>query len=146
MCLRKDRKAVPVRRRLAKNLERKHNFCIELPKTVVAILALGARSGNTFWTNAITKEIENIRVAFKILPDGDESPVVSSLCCITWYLTLRWKSSYEKLESGRRQRDQSTRKIKYAIIVSKKTVCIVLLFAALKDHDIKSINILNAYV
>ena len=52
-----------------------HKFGIELPKTVEQALALDAKNGNTLWADAISKEMENVRVAFKVLPDGKSVPI-----------------------------------------------------------------------
>ena len=51
-------------------LERSHKFGIEHLKTVEQALALDAQNGNTLWADAISKEMENVRVAFEVLPDG----------------------------------------------------------------------------
>ena len=37
--------------------------------------ALDAKNGNTLWADAITKEMENVRVAFEVLPDGKSVPI-----------------------------------------------------------------------
>ena len=36
-------------------------------------LALDAKNG--FWADAISKELENVRVALEILPDGKKVPI-----------------------------------------------------------------------
>ena len=56
--------------------EKNHKFGIELPKTVEQALALDAKNGNTLWVDAISKEMENVRMAFKVLPDGKSIPIV----------------------------------------------------------------------
>ena len=38
-------------------------------------LALDAKNGNTLWADAISKEMENVRVAFEVLPDGKSVPI-----------------------------------------------------------------------
>ena len=38
-------------------------------------LVLDAKNGNTLWADAISKEMENVRVAFEVLPDGKSVPV-----------------------------------------------------------------------
>ena len=38
-------------------------------------LALDAKNGNTFWADAIAKEMENVRVGFKTLLDGVKAPI-----------------------------------------------------------------------
>ena len=36
-------------------------------------LTLDAKNGNALWVDAISKELENVTVAFKILPDGTKA-------------------------------------------------------------------------
>ncbi len=64
-----------VKQRNTRYLKRTHKFGIELPKTVQEALALDKKNGNTLWADAISKEIKNVRVAFKILPDGQPAPI-----------------------------------------------------------------------
>jgi hypothetical protein len=64
-----------VKRCQTRYLKRTHKFSIELPKTVQEALALDKKNGNTLWADAISKEIKNVRVAFKILPDGQPAPI-----------------------------------------------------------------------
>ncbi len=59
---------------------RKQNPCylklgIELPKTVKEALELDKKNCNTFWADAIAKEMKDVRVAFKILLDGQSAPI-----------------------------------------------------------------------
>ena len=56
-------------------LKKSHKFGIELPKTVEQALALDAKNGNTLWADAISKEMENVRVAFEVLPDSKSTPI-----------------------------------------------------------------------
>ena len=49
---------------------RGHKFGIELLKTVEEAYALDAKNGSILWADAISKEIENVIVAFEVLPDG----------------------------------------------------------------------------
>jgi hypothetical protein len=51
-------------------LKRTHKFAIELHKTVKEALELDKKNGNTFWADAIAKEMKDVRVAFKTLLDG----------------------------------------------------------------------------
>ena len=50
---------------------------MELPKTVEETNALDAKNGNHLWADVLSKEMENVRVAFEILPDRKPVP---SLC------------------------------------------------------------------
>ncbi len=55
--------------------KRTHKFGIEIPKTVAEAIRIDKENGNTLWQDAIRKEMENVRVAFKVLNDGEEPPV-----------------------------------------------------------------------
>ena len=44
-----------------------HKFGIEVPKSVDEAYAIDRRTGTTFWTDAINKEMKNVRVAFEAL-------------------------------------------------------------------------------
>ena len=71
----RDRIIAGVRKRQTRYLTRSHKFGIELPKTVEEALTLDAKNGNTLWADAISKEMENARVAFEVLPDGKSVPI-----------------------------------------------------------------------
>ena len=70
----RDRIIASIRRWQTRYLKRSRRFGIELPKTVEEALALDAKNGNTLWADAISKEMENNRVAFSVLPDGKSVP------------------------------------------------------------------------
>jgi hypothetical protein len=71
----KDRIISYVRKHNPRYLKPTHKFGIELPKTAKEALALDRKNGNTFWANAIAKEMKDICVAFKILLDGQSAPI-----------------------------------------------------------------------
>ena len=56
-------------------------------------MALDAKNGNTLWADAISKEMENVRVAFEVLPDGKSVSIATRLCNATWYLISKWRIS-----------------------------------------------------
>ncbi len=71
----RDRIISLVRKRNPRYLKRTHKFGIELLKTVKEALDLAKKNGNTFWADAIAKEMKDICVAFKILLDGQSVPI-----------------------------------------------------------------------
>ena len=71
----RNRIIVSVRKQQTRYLKRSHKFGIELPKTVEEALGLDAKNGNTLWADAISKEMENVGVAFKVLPDEKYVPI-----------------------------------------------------------------------
>ena len=63
-----------------------HKFGVELPKAKEEVLALYVKNGNAFWVDAIAKEMENVKVAFKNLPEGDKVTKGHQLvrCCMVF--------------------------------------------------------------
>ena len=49
-------------------------FGIEIPQNVVKAQELDAKNGNTYWQDAIKKEYNNVKVAFKFLEDNSKPP------------------------------------------------------------------------
>jgi hypothetical protein len=56
-------------------LKKMHKFGIEVPRSVAEAYALDKKNGNTLWADSIAKEMKNVRIAFKILADGDKVPI-----------------------------------------------------------------------
>ena len=52
-----------------------HKFGIESPRSVEHAYRLDERNGNTYWRDAIKKEMTNVMVAFDILEDDENLPV-----------------------------------------------------------------------
>ena len=58
-----------VKQRQVRCHKRTHKFGIKLPTSVKDTYALDKKNGNTFWADAILKDVKNVKVAFDILPD-----------------------------------------------------------------------------
>ena len=54
---------------------RSHKFGIELPTSIEHAKQLDKANGNTLWMDALSKEMFEVGVAFKILDDHEEVPV-----------------------------------------------------------------------
>ena len=75
MFKKRDRIIARVRKQQIRYLKKSHNFCIELPINVEQALTLDAKNGNNLWANALSKVLENIRVAFNMLADGKSTDI-----------------------------------------------------------------------
>ena len=71
----RDRIIASIRKLQTRCLNRSHKFGIKFSKTVEAALTLDAKYGNTLWAHAISKEMENVRVAFEVLPNRKSVPI-----------------------------------------------------------------------
>ena len=69
LCSKKRQNNSDIRKQQTRYLKKSHKFGVELPKTVEHALALNTKNGNTIWADKISKELENVGVAFGILPD-----------------------------------------------------------------------------
>ena len=68
-----------------------NKFGLDLAKTMEEALALDAKNENTLWAEAISDEMENFRLAFKVLPDEKSVPIDHPFVFAIWYSI--WKTS-----------------------------------------------------
>jgi hypothetical protein len=124
-----------------------HKFVIEVPKTVIKeALDLDRKNGNTFWSNAIAKEMKEVCIAFNILSEGHVAPIGYQKipCHISFDVKMedfQWKARL--VVGGHMAKTPAT--ITYAI-VSCETMCMALTMAALNDLKVEIGDILNAYI
>jgi hypothetical protein len=118
-----------------------------LPKTINEALELDKKNGNTFWADAIAKEMKDVCVAFKILLDGQSAPIGYQKipCHMIFDIKMEDFRCKAKLDAGGHM-TKAPATITYASVVSCKTVRIALLMAALNDLHVKVGDVLNAYI
>ena len=126
---------------------RTHKFGIRVPKTVEEALQLDKESGTTHWTDAIALEAKNVNVAFEDLEEGDEVPIGYQFvrCHMIFDVkagSLNRKASY--VAGGHMTEPPAA--LTYASVVSRESIRIGLLIAALNDLDVFAADIQNAYL
>ena len=52
-----------------------HKYGLEVPTSVAHALEIDKKNGNTYWADAIAKEMYNVSVAFKVLEHDKNLPV-----------------------------------------------------------------------
>ena len=52
-----------------------HKYWIAVPTSVEHAKQLDEQNGNTFWMDAMEKEMTSVGVAFEVLADGQKAPV-----------------------------------------------------------------------
>jgi hypothetical protein len=121
-------------------------FGVEVPRTVKEALELDRKNGNTFWADAIKKELESIKVAFNVLGKDDVVPPgYSEITCHLIFdvkFDLTRKARYV---AGGHLTDAPPF-MTYASVVSRESVRIAFLVVALNGLDILSGDIGNAYL
>ena len=80
-----------VKTRSVRYLKRNQKFGIALPKSVKEAEALDKANDNTYWMDALAKEMKNTKVAFKILPEGEMAPRDHQFvkCHIVWDVKMK---------------------------------------------------------
>ena len=108
--------------------------------------ALDAENGNTLWADAISKEMENVRVAFKVLPDWKSVPIGQHFvqCHMVFDTKMEDFRQKARLVAGGHMTKALTTII-YTSIVLRETVSLALVITTLNDLQVKSGNILNVY-
>jgi hypothetical protein len=124
-----------------------HKFGIELSKTVNEALELDKKNGNTFWVDAIAKEMKEVCVTFKILLDGQSAPIGYQKipCQMIFDIKMKDFRCKARLVAGGHM-TKAPVTITYASIVTCKTIRIALLMAALNDLNVKVGDVLNTYI
>ena len=121
-------------------------FGIRVPNSVEEAYALDKENGNTFWTDAINKELKNVIVAFK-LTDSDVAPVGSKE--IPYHIIFDVKFDLTRkarcVAGGHRHKEVPSYAT-YSSVVSRDSVRIVFTLAALNDLKVKMADIGNAYL
>lgn len=128
--------------------QKKNNmkFGVLIPTTVAEALEEDRTNGNTLWADAIAKEYKNVKVAFQLLENENEIPAAHQK--ITCHLVfevkfdLRRKARY--VAGGHLTSTPSS--MTYSSVVSRESVRIGFLVAALNDLDIWAADIQNAYL
>ena len=102
---------------------------------------------NKLWVDAITKEMKNVRVAFDIREKGDSPPVGHQFikCHMIFDVKMEDLRRKARMVAGGHMTDVPPT-ITYASVVSRETVRIALMMAALHDLNVKTADIMNAYI
>eukprot|EP00804_Cyclotella_cryptica_P027817 CCRYP_009226-RA/>CCRYP_009226-RA protein AED:0.27 eAED:0.33 QI:0/0/0/1/0/0/4/0/432 len=124
--------------------KRTHKYGIELPKTVEEAYAIDRATGTTFWHDAIEKEMKNMRVAFGVLAGGVAPPADHQYIRCHMIFDVKMEDFRRKarlVAGGHVTKAPAT--LTYASVVSRETVRIALLIAALNDIDIWALMFLT---
>ena len=132
----------------SKYWERTHKYGFRIPKNVEEALEIDKETNTTFWRDAINEEMKKVRVAFEE-HEGDPNDLVGYQK-ISTHLIFDIKLSENFRRKARLVADghktQTPKSVTYSSVVSRDSVRICLLLAALNDLDIKCADIENAYL
>jgi Reverse transcriptase (RNA-dependent DNA polymerase) len=136
-----------------------HKFSIELPHSVAEAFAIDKKNGNNYWRAAIEKEMSKIKGmgAFEQyenatpqqLQDGSRKlPAYQKIGCHMIF-DIKMDGQFTRkarfIANGNETRDIASHHT-YASVVTRESVRIAFLYAALNDLDILGCDVSNAYL
>ena len=128
---------------------RTHKFGVRIPKSVQEAKELDHQNGNNLWWEAICKEMKNVRLAFEVW-EKDVSqipPRYQQIKCHMVFDVKMGENFCRKAQfvvGSRTTETPST--LTYSSVVSRDSVRIILLVAALNGLNIMACDIQNAYL
>ena len=130
----------------AKVKKRSLKYGIQVPRTVREALILDEANKNTFWRDAIAKEMKNVLIAFEIQEDTDSIPVGRSFieCYMIFDVKMDLTRKARFVANGAKTDDLKSSN--WAGVVSRESVRIALTYAALHELELFAADIQNAYL
>jgi len=127
-------------------LKRTHKFGIRVPKSIQEALTIDRETCTTFWRDAIHKEMENCRVAFKILDEDEAAPVGFKFirCHMIFNVKMDFTRKARFIAGGHMMDSPSS--ITYSSVESRDSIRLAFLNAALNDVNVLACDIGNAYL
>ena len=114
-----------------------YKFGIRVPKSVEKALELDQLNGNTYWYDAIYKEMSNVRVAFEFKGKGEAPPPGYQYVPLRMIFNIKMDfTCMARLVAGGGHLTDAPSSITYSSVVSCNSVQILLTIAALNDLDI----------
>jgi hypothetical protein len=133
-----------------------HKFGIRLPKTVEEAIQIDRETNTTFWTDAIKKEMEKIGVAFEFIENWTPEQVRQGIAKgdFVGFQEIDCHMVFDvKMDLTRKARfvagghtTETPASLTYSSVVSRDSVRIAFLMAALHDVDILTRDVSNAYL
>lgn len=132
-----------------------HKYGVRLPKSAAEALQLDKENGNNLWAEAMSKEMGKAKVAYEEMPDCTPEDVRKGLVPeLTGFQEITCHIVFDvKMDFTRKARFVANGAMTdtpvglcYSSVVSRDSVRIAFLVAALNDLDVLSCDIGNAYL
>jgi hypothetical protein len=133
-----------------------HKFGIRLPKSVEEAIQIDRETNTTFWTDAIKKEMERVGVAFDFIEEWTPEQVRQGAAKgdFVGYQEIECHMVFDvKMDLTRKARfvagghtTETPTSLTYSSVVSRDSIRIAFLMAALLDVNVMSCDISNAYL
>lgn len=138
----------------SKYLRTTHKFGIRIPKSVKEAYEIDRQTGTNYWTKAIEKEMSKVRVAFEKIDTsveemrkGQAKPGYQEIRC-HWVFDIKMDGLFTRkarLVAGGHMTDEPS-SVTYSSVVTRDSVRIALMVAALNDIQVFAMDVSNAYL
>ncbi|MGH3053585.1 MAG: hypothetical protein ACRDL7_01240, partial [Gaiellaceae bacterium] len=129
-----------------RRLNNHYKYGIRVPHTVNEALALDKQNKNTFWRDAIQKEMRGVECAFDIKAKGENAPDGYKKIPLRMIFTVKMDFTRKaRLVAGGHKTDPPTT-LTYSSVASRDSVRLAFLLAGLNDLDVALADIGNAYL
>jgi hypothetical protein len=126
--------------------KRTHKYGIRLPKSVKEALEIDRATGTDYWRKAIDKEMKNVRVAFEAMEDGKPPVGHKEIGChMVFDVKISLTRKARMVADGHKVEVESKDNT-FSSVVSRDSVRIFFMLAALNDLPVLSSDIQNAYL
>lgn len=132
-----------------------HKFGIRVPKSVEEAVQIDNENGSRLWQDTIEKEMKKAKVSYNVVEDTTPSELRANECnTLRGHQEIRCHIIFDvKMDFTRKARfvagghmTDTPSSITYSSVVSRESVKIAFLIAALNDLDIMLCDIGNAYL
>ena len=121
-------------------------YGIAIPNSVEDAIRMDKGNGNSFWQDAINKEMRNVGVAFKILEEGERPPPGYKKASghLVYDVKMDFTRKARWVKDGHLTPDPDSSS--YAGVVSRESIRILLTHAAMMGVEVCAADIRNAYL
>ena len=122
-------------------------YGLKVPKSVKEALQIDKDNNNSFWSEAINKELRNVIVAFQLLEEGEPLPIGSTRIPYHFVFDIKFDLTRKArlVAGGHRHRDVPTHDC-YSSVASRDTVRLAFLIATMNNLKMLAADIGNAYL
>ena len=132
----------------SKYWSRTHKYGVRIPRSIKEAIEIDKENGNTMWMDAVRLEMKNVRVAFEEY-DGDPNALVG-YTQITGHIVFDVKLGENFRRKARYCADGhktgAPASVTYSTVVSRDSVRILLMIAALNELEVLGADVQNAFL
>jgi hypothetical protein len=139
----RDRIIKSMKKRFHRKTEK---FGLEVPRDVRRALEIDRETGTNHWTLAIQKEVGTVLPALKVLESEEATPVGSTKIDLLVIFDVKMDLTRKCRICARGDQTDAPSSITYASVVSRESVRLGLLVAALNDLKVMSADVAGAYL